>query len=1068
MAKAKKRKLWKKLLIGFGIFFLVLLGAIIAIPYFFKGELLELAKTEINKNVDAKVDFKDVNLSLIKSFPDFTFSLEELDIAGVERFEGVPLAKMERLDLTLDLMSVINGDKVEIKKVGLVKPDINVMVTRDGAANYDIAKPTDASTSEEETSGEATSFEVGLNEYYITDGRLVYDDKPGGTYLKIEGLNHSGSGNFTEAIYDIATRTKIDKLTAVSGGVGYLNKANLDADLTVNADMNSNTFTLKENSIRLNALKINADGQVAMKGNDVNVDLKFDAPSSEFKHLLSMIPGAYTKDFEGVKADGTFKFNGFAKGTYNEKRLPAFGLDLNIGNGSFQYPDLPMGMKDIKTNIKVNSPSSDLDKMTVDIPSFHMLLGANPFDATLNLKTPISDPDVDSKVKGKIDLADLAKAFPMEGVQSLKGIINADVATKTKMSYIDNEQYDKVDMAGALQVQGVDYVADGMPKVSISNMEMDFTPQNVNLKDFTAILGKSDIKANGTLDNILAYFAPDKTMKGTLKLRSKFFDANEWMGEEETASPQPATGENPAETPEGESEIFDRFDFTLDAEMNEIAYDDLKIMNTVAKGHFTPSTVEFSEMSTKVGKSDIAMKGKLTNVFPFVFDNETLGGEIDITSNTLDLNELMGYTGSTEDAAPTEKVETPEPAGEGEAILIPDNFNIKLNTDIKKVIYTNMNLNSLKGAVIVADSKASLADVTAKTLGGTIKLAGGYDSSDKENPLFDITYSMLKMDFEESFKTLNTFQKLAPVGEFLKGTFSTDIKISGKLGKDMMPDMNTISASGLLETINAVVDNFEPIQAIGNKLNVKYLKDDISIKNTKNWFEVVDGRVKVKPFDAQVKDVKMKIGGSHGFDQSLDYVVDMIIPKDLIAKGKVGDLADTGLDFLNQHASKFGVNLNSAGSEIHVKLRLTGPMKKPDVKVEKVSLGGEKSVKDAATDAIKDVANQVADSVKTIVEDKVDEVTEQVKDVVDDKVEEVTEQVKGVVDDKMEEVKDQVKDQVGDVVGDKVEDVKDQVGEQVGDKIDDALDGKLDDVKDKVKDGIGGWNPFKKDKKDDD
>ncbi len=1060
--KAGKGKIWKKILLIFGITFVLLIGALIAIPYFYKDELFALAKKEINKNVNAKVDFdqNDISLSIFRNFPQLTFGIGDLSVTGIDKFDGVPLMSMERLDLSMDIMSVINyqTQPIKVNSVGLIKPDINILVLKDGTANYDIAK----SSEEVQDTSAATSFQLNLNEYYIQDGAFTYDDRMGGTFLDIEGLNHSGSGDFTESIYDITTDTKIDALTAKSGGTSYLSKANLDADITVNADMNNMKFTLKEKNIKLNALEVDAVGWVQIQGEDINMDLDFKAPSTQFKHLLSMIPGAYTKDFDGVKADGNFTMNGNAKGTYNTKSLPAFNVNLGVKDGSFQYPDLPMGIKDIQTDIRVMSRSSNLDLMTVDIPSFHMLLGQNPFDATLKLRTPISDPDIDAKINGKIILEELAKAFPMEGVNTLTGIITADVEAKTKLSYIDNEQYDKVDMKGDILIENMDYIAEGMPEVLIQNMKMNFTPQNVKLENLTIKAGKSDIQANGTLDNILAYFSPEKTMTGNLKVRSNLFDANEWLSEEEAgATPSPT-----AEPVENE-EVFDRFKFSLDAEMNKILYEDYELVNSIAKGSFTPEEINLERLSTKMGKSDIAIDGKLTNIFGYLYDNEIIGGDINFSSNYLDLNELGGYDETA--TAETSSGSTP-PAAESEIISVPDFLNMKVNADIKEVLFTNMTLKNVNGLVSVKDEKVNLTDVKADLMGGQAKLVGNYDTSDKTKPSFELGYDISKFDFQETFKTLNTFQAAAPIGDYIKGNFNSAMTLKGIMGKDMIPDLNTITAQGMIETVNGMIQNFSPIKAIGDKLNVAYLQDDVKLTNTINKFNITDGRVIMEEFPFAYKDIDMKIAGSHGFDNTMDYLVKLKVPKELMGKGKVAGMAESGLDFLSNKASQFGVNLN-AGNTVFVTLALTGDLKKPNVQIKNISLSDDgTSVKDAVTDSVKDIANEAVDSVKTVVNDKIDEVTGQVEDKANEVIDNVTNQIEDKVDDVVDNVKDQVGDKVEEVVGDRVDSLKNQVGDQIGDKVDDALDGKLDDVKDKVKDGIGGFTPpwKKKKKKDED
>jgi len=56
----------------------VLVVAAFAIPYFFKDKIMAIVKTELNKQLNAKVDFKDVDLSLFRHFPRLAVGLERI------------------------------------------------------------------------------------------------------------------------------------------------------------------------------------------------------------------------------------------------------------------------------------------------------------------------------------------------------------------------------------------------------------------------------------------------------------------------------------------------------------------------------------------------------------------------------------------------------------------------------------------------------------------------------------------------------------------------------------------------------------------------------------------------------------------------------------------------------------------------------------------------------------------------------------------------------------------------------------------------------------------------------
>lgn len=956
-------KIVKRLLFALFAIVILLLVAAVAIPYFYKDEIIDFAKVEINKQVDAEVDFGDVSLSLFRSFPDFSFGLADVSVIGKNEFKGVPLTTIKNFDMTLDFWSVISSsDPIQVKGINLDEPNINVQVLRNGKANYDIVAPSDTTTTE--SSGD---FLISLDHYSISDGNLVYNDKAGDIFLEIKNLNHSGSGDLTAAVYDLNTETSIDKLTAASGGVTYLSRAKARLDAIFNIDMNTSTYTLKDNDLRINALQVKADGYVQMPNDDINMDIKFSAPSNQFKDFLSMIPGAYVEGYEDVKADGQVKFNGFVKGTFNSEKeeMPAFRIDLNVANGSVQYPDLPLGINGIQTTASINSPSSNLDKMQIDVPTFKMLLANNPLEASLKLRTPISDPDIDTKVKGLINLEDFSKTFPMEGVKTLNGLIDADFMMKARLSQLDGGDYENVNMAGDLKITNMDYVAEGLPEIIIKQMAMDFTPQFVNLKGFDALLGKSDIKASGKIDNILAYFSPEKTMKGTFSMRSDLFDANEWLTEEETTESTPTTSPDSELT--NDEEIFDRFDFTADARIGKLIYDIYELDNNIAIGHFTPNKMMIDQFETKIGKSDLKGDGTITNVFNYLFDNETLGGEINIRSNYFDLNPFM--VAEEEGEAKAVPIKNEEEALE--PIIIPENINMVIHSNFKELIYTNMDLKNVKGDLVVANQEARIENGTMQTLGGNFDIAGGYNTQNTEKPQFDMDFALSKLDIQKAFNTFNSFQALAPIGKFIEGKFNSTLKMKGVLGKDMMPDLSTLSADGFMHTLDAIVKNFKPLEAIGQKLNMDAFKT-MKIKNTKNWFEIKDGQVEVKEFPFEAKGIDMLVKGTHGLNQDMDYSIKAKIPRDLLSKTGVGNAADKGIGFLNSQASKLGVNLD-VGKFINVLVSLGGSITSPKISVKPLGADGEET---SIKNVVENVKETVKDTINKIKEEKIAEIKE--------------------------------------------------------------------------------------------
>jgi uncharacterized protein involved in outer membrane biogenesis len=165
----------KRILLTLGILIVLILGAAILIPILFKDKIEAAVKKEVNNNINAVVDWGDWDLTILRSFPDLTITIENVKVSNVAPFEGIDLARIGSLTATVDIKSVF-GDKIDIKRIGLVKPFIHVKVLEDGTANWDIAKA-DSTATEETPEDTASAFNIGLREYWIEDGTLIYDDR---------------------------------------------------------------------------------------------------------------------------------------------------------------------------------------------------------------------------------------------------------------------------------------------------------------------------------------------------------------------------------------------------------------------------------------------------------------------------------------------------------------------------------------------------------------------------------------------------------------------------------------------------------------------------------------------------------------------------------------------------------------------------------------------------------------------------------------------------------------------------------------------------------------------------
>lgn len=572
----------KKLLKGFGILVLLLLIAIIVLPMVFSSQINEEVKKLANENLTAVMEFEDLSLSLISDFPNVAVEIDGLSLTGTEEFDGVKLIDAEQVIASVDLMSLF-GETMKINEVGLVNALIDVRVLESGAANYDIAKPSEEEAPDEPTTEEeGGAFAMKLENYYIENAHIIYDDATLPMRFETTGLTHRGSGDFTSDVFDLDTETTATTVDFTYDGSRYVNSATLFLDAVLNIDNANAKYTFKDNVIQMNQLKLEADGWVAMPGEDIDMDISFKTKENDLVQLLSMVPAEFTKDLEGVVATGNVDLDGFVRGKMTETSMPGFGANLAVVDGSFQYPDLPGKVDKIDIKIAVDaSKGADNDAMTVDVDRFYLELENNPVDVSLHLANPFTDPFVDCAVNAKVVLDNLSESIPLENGDELSGSVNANFNVKGRMSAAEEGRYGDIEAAGDLIILGLNYVSDSLPyDVKMNSAYFNFNPSHIALTQFVANIGKTDLSANGKINNYLSYFLKDELLQGAFSVSSKNMDLNEFMAEDEEMATTEVESDSTATM--GIIELPMNVDFNLTTQFDNVIYEDLVISK--AKG----------------------------------------------------------------------------------------------------------------------------------------------------------------------------------------------------------------------------------------------------------------------------------------------------------------------------------------------------------------------------------------------------------------------------------------------------------------------------------------------------
>ena len=742
----------KKILKIIGILILLLVVALFAAPYLFKDQIKAKISDAINAKVDAKVSFAEADLSLFKNFPNANVTLEKLVIINKAPFQGDTLISLGELNLKMSIKELFKGENEAIAIDGITSKNglINIIFNKDGIGNYDIALKDDKSKDDEKSS--PLAFKI--QNYKVENFKFHYFDESSKIKMQIDSLNHEGTGDFTTSKLDLVTKSTA-KVSLDMDKVNYMKNVALTLDAVLGIDLDKSKYTFKENKALINQLPLEFDGFIQLVDAGQEYDLKFKTPTSSFKNFLGVIPSAYAASLDNVKTTGDFTVVGFAKGLYSDKTVPKFNIDIASKNASFKYPDLPKTVQNIIIDTKIINETGILNDTYVNLDQLSFQIDQDVFNAKAKITNITQNAKVDAALKGTINLANLTKAYPIKLAKPLSGILKADVTTKFDMASVEKSEYQNINNAGTMSLSGFNYADENGKTMNISTALVQFNPSQVNLKQFDATTGKSDISVKGILENFYGFIFRNQELKGNFFMNSK-----------------------------------------------QLAVDDF-----MTKG------------------DDSKADGKKTD-----------------------------------------------------AMKIPAFLNCSLTAKANTVLYDNLTLRDVSGKLIVKDEKVTLENVKTSIFGGTIGLNGDVSTKGKV-PVFDMNLSLNQVDIAQSFTQLDMLKKIAPIAGIVNGKLNSTIKLNGNLTDSMSPDLKTLTGDLIGQLLSTTVNSSNSTLLTALASNIKFIDvSKINLNDIKAAITFKDGKVNVRPFDIKYKDIKATIGGTHGFDQSMNYSLKFDVP----------------------------------------------------------------------------------------------------------------------------------------------------------------------------------------------
>ena len=525
----KPFSIWRLLRRIFWSLFLVVTTFVslsIVLVYAYEDEVKALVIKELNKhlNSEIRINPKDIDLTILKSFPDCALEFKNLTaMEATKAKEKDTLLYAQRLALAFNIKDLFHKNYT-IKTIELEDSKAFLKVDKKGNPNYMVWK-TDTTT----ISSDSLNFALEK----IVFSNVTFHYKNSKQKIKVETtIQHLNfKGKFSSDNYLLQTEGKafvnlfqIDKLK-------YLNNKNLKFNIAL--DVNKNTYTIKKSETSINATQLISHGSFVVNDSLMALDVFFNGKNLDISTTLSLLPDKFQSQINDYKSDGEF----YAKGElhYKNGKPLTVSSEFGIKNATIKYKPQSTTLSNVnlvgQLDMKDNQSSLKLKDITAN-------LNSNTFSGDVEVLN-FQDPYLKLKVAANTKLEDLISFYPIDTLEQVSGTIVANAEIEGLIREMKANAYSpSIKASGDIVLTNLKAKFKQSEKeVNIPEGKLTLNDRRLNVFGLKLIKGKSDLLLVGEIPNFLGYLFDSQTpFIINANVSSEFVEVEDFLFPSQTSS----------------------------------------------------------------------------------------------------------------------------------------------------------------------------------------------------------------------------------------------------------------------------------------------------------------------------------------------------------------------------------------------------------------------------------------------------------------------------------------------------------------------------------------------------
>lgn len=581
-------------IVGFCVLFAVLLvGGIGITAYLMRNQLIQLFVNEANKSIVTEIKVDKISLDFIQTFPEFA-----IEFKGVTIIEAVPkstqtLAVAEKIYFSFSIWDLLK-QKYKIKNLFLKNAKLNFKIFENGTNNFSILKKNKDTT-------EKTRIIFNLKGVKLENVDFTFTDIP----LK---NNYSAIFNKANASFKLVDEDwkislegdLLSKEVKLNNWSFFKEKpAHIESQIIYRAKEKS--YKVLPSKLKVLNANFNVQGQY-LDAKIPTVDFEFSEQTSDFQTIISFLPPKISDYLIAYRSKGKMYFNGIIKGEISRTEKTHIKIDFGCENASFYHPDYNAGIEKVSFSGIFDNQAKEENTGVFRLDKIKASMNGKPFEGNFYMRS-FYKPYIELKAKSSIDAAYFLKTFPLAAIPQARGEIDFDIDFKGDLEDLKSKKYEKLHTTGKIAFKEVNLALKAYHlEINELNAELAFTKTDLHANNFAMKLGKSDVKASGSLGNIFPYFfAKNQPLNITAVLESDHLNLDEIL-----------STTNDTDSAIYKFRISPKLSFDIDSKIKQLAFQKFKPQNVSGKLTLQNQRLEAKNIAMEIAQGKLFLDGTVT------------------------------------------------------------------------------------------------------------------------------------------------------------------------------------------------------------------------------------------------------------------------------------------------------------------------------------------------------------------------------------------------------------------------------------------------------------------------